>query len=76
MNDKGCDYCSGFPAHYPDDPCNPIYDDSSESGIFVSMQDDGVPVICIETEDIDYDIAINYCPFCGRRLVDDGKEME
>jgi hypothetical protein len=35
------------------------------------MQDDGGPVICIETEDIDYEIAIDYCPFCGRRLSSD-----
>jgi len=71
MINKDCDLCRGFPRHYPDDPCNIIYDDSSNSGIFVSMQDDGGPVICIETEDIDYEIAIDYCPFCGRRLSSD-----
>ena len=41
------------------------------SYIVAHAGDNDIAVILVSTKGYDYEIPINYCPFCGRRLSSD-----
>jgi glutaredoxin len=57
---KECPYCQRSKS---------MLDDCENGGPYVYINSDEAS-LCVSTEGYDYEIDINYCPMCGRKLSD------
>jgi hypothetical protein len=57
---KECPYCQRS---------KPVLNDCDNGGPLVCV-DNEEPSLTVSTKDYDYEITINYCPMCGRKLSD------